>query len=75
MLKQKQVKNSNRSKTSRNVVKSTLSPDYVAKIESKLSKHFGNNVKLHEKRGGAGQFIICFDNRIQMEDLINKLLK
>ena len=69
---QKQVKNSNRSKSSRNIVKSTLDAQYVAKIESKLSKHLETSVKLHEKRGGAGQFIISFDNRVQMEDLINK---
>ncbi len=72
---QKQVKNSNRSKSSRNLVKSTLDAQYVAKIESKLSKHLETTVKLHEKRGGAGQFIISFDNRVQMEDLINKLSK
>ena len=72
---QKQVKNSTRSKTSRNIVKSTLDSEYVAKIESKLSRHFDTEIKLREKRGGAGQFIIAFDNRIQMEDLINKLLK
>ena len=72
---QKQVKNSNRSKSSRNIVKSSLDVEYVAKIESKLSKHFDADVKLREKRGGAGQFIISFDNRIQMEDLINKLSK
>lgn len=72
---QKQVKNSNRSKSSRNIVKSTLDAQYVAKIESKLSKHLETSVKLHEKRGGAGHFIISFDNRVQMEDLINKLSK
>lgn len=72
---QKQVKNATRSKTSRNFVKNTLDAQYVAKIESKLSKHFGTDVKLREKRGGAGQFIISFDNRVQMEDLINKLAK
>ncbi len=72
---QKKVKNSNRSKQSRNLVKSTLDAKYVEKIESKLSKHFDANVKLHEKRGGAGHFIISFENRIQMEDLINKLSK
>ncbi len=72
---QKHVKNSTRSKTSRNIVKSTLDSEYVAKIESKLSRHFDTEIKLREKRGGAGQFVIAFDNRIQMEDLINKLLK
>ena len=72
---QKKVKNSNRSKTSRNDVKSGLDTQYISKIESKLSKHLDASVKLREKRGGAGQFIISFDNRIQMEDLINKLSK
>lgn len=72
---QKHVKNATRSKTSRNFVKNTLDEQYVAKVESKLSKHFATDVKLREKRGGAGQFILSFDNRIQMEDLINKLLK
>jgi ParB family chromosome partitioning protein len=72
---QKQVKNSNRSKTSRNLVKNTLDSEYVSKIESKISKHLKASVKIREKRGGAGQFIISFDNRIQMEDLIDKLSK
>ena len=72
---QKHVKNSNRSKTSRNLVKNTLDAEYVSKIESKISKHLKASVKLREKRGGAGQFIISFDNRIQMEDLIDKLSK
>ena len=72
---QKHVKNAARSKTSRNFVKNTLDAQYVAKVESKISKHLGADVKLREKRGGAGQFVIAFDNRVQMEDLINKLLK
>ena len=53
----------------------SLDDAYVSKIESKLSKRFDTDVKLREKRGGAGQFIISFSNRIQMEDLINKLSK
>jgi ParB family chromosome partitioning protein len=72
---QKQVKNSNRSQKSRAFKQNTLDSAYVKKIESKLSHHFDTDVKLREKRGGAGQFIISFANRIQMEDLINKLSK
>ena len=48
---------------------------YVSKTESRLSKTLGTNVKLREKRGGAGEFVITFANRIQMEELINKLSK
>jgi len=72
---QKHVKKANRSTKSRSFTQNTLDGAYVAKIESKLSRHFGTDVKLREKRGGAGQFIISFTNRIQMEDLINKLSK
>ena len=72
---QKHVKNSNRSQKSRSYTQNGLDSAYVEKIESKLSKHLGVKVNLREKRGGAGQFIISFSNRIQMEDLINKLSK
>ncbi len=71
---QKRVKSSKRSSTSRSFNKNTLDNLYVQKIESKLSKKLDANVKLREKKGGAGEFIISFANRIQMEDLINKLL-
>lgn len=72
---QKHVKNANRSQKSRAFVQKTLDSAYIKKIESKLSKHLEAEVKLHEKRGGAGQFTILFSNRVQMEDLINKLSK
>jgi len=72
---QKHVKKSNRSQKSRSFTQNTLDSAYVEKIESKLSRHFDADVKLREKRGGAGQFVISFSNRIQMEDLINKLSK
>lgn len=72
---QKQVKNANRSSKSRHFTQTTLDKAYVAKIESKLSSRFDADVKLREKRGGAGQFIISFTNRVQMEDLVNKLSK
>ena len=72
---EKRVKNSNRSGASRSFNKTTLDAAYAAKIESKISAHLDADVKLREKRGGAGQFIISFANRVQMEDLVNKLSK
>lgn len=72
---QKQVKNTERKKTSRSFNTKTLDSVYVSRIESRLSKNLGTRVKLHEKRGGAGDFVISFGNRIQMEELINKLSK
>lgn len=72
---QKKMKNSKRSTTSRSFNKKSLDPEYVSKIESKISKHLDAKVKLRERKGGAGEFIISFSNRVQMEDLINKLIK
>lgn len=72
---QQRVKKTNRSKSSRNFTQSNLDLAYVEKIESRLSAKLGADVKLREKRGGAGQFVISFANRVQMEDLVNKLSK
>ena len=72
---QKQVKKSDRNKTSRSFNDKTMDSVYVAKIESKLSKTLELPVKLREKRGGAGEIIIRFANRVQMEKLIDKLAK
>ena len=72
---QKKMKNSKRSTTSRSFNTKSLDPAYVSKIESKISKHLDAKVKLRERKGGAGEFIISFSNRVQMEDLINKLIK
>ena len=72
---ERRVKSTSRSSTSRSFNKNTLDAAYVAKIESKLSARLDADVKLREKKGGAGQFIITFANRVQMEDLVNKLSK
>jgi len=72
---QTKVKQSNRSKQSRSFTKTTLDAEYVAKTESRISKSLKTPVKLREKRGGAGEIIIKFANRVQMEELIKKLTK
>ena len=72
---QKKVNDSNRSRKSRAFTKKTLDSQYVERIESKLQKTLKTPVKLRERRGGAGEIIISFANRIQMDDLIEKLTK
>ena len=72
---QKKVNESNRSRKSRAFTKTTMDKEYVEKIESKLQKFLKTPVKLREKRGGAGEIIISFANRLQMEDLVKKLTK
>ena len=70
---QKRVNQSNRSNKSRSFVKKSLDAVYVSKIESSLSKKFDTKVKLKEKRGGAGEIVIAFTNRIHMEEILKKL--
>ena len=72
---QKCVKENNRSKRCRSFNKTTMDAAYIEKQESKLSKFLKTPVKLHERRGGAGEIVIKFNTRIQMEDLIEKLTK
>ncbi len=72
---QKRVQQSNRSTKSRAYKQTTMSASDIEKIESKISKSLKTPVKLHEKRGGAGEIVIKFSNRIQMDDLIAKLTK
>lgn len=72
---QKRVQQSNRSTKSRAYKQTTMSASDIEKIESKISKSLKTPVKLREKRGGAGEIVIKFSNRIQMDDLIAKLTK
>lgn len=70
---QTKVKTSQRKKTSRTFNQKTMDAEYVAKIENRLSKILKTDVKIREKKGGAGELILRFVNRIQMEELINKI--
>ena len=72
---QKCVKESNRSKRCRSFNKTTMDTSEIEKIESKISKFLKTPVKLREKRGGAGEIVIKFANRVQMDELIKKLSK
>ena len=72
---QNMVKKTNRSKHSRAFTQNTIDAEHVTKIENKISKYLKTPVKLREKRGGAGDIIIHFANRLQMEDVIEKIIK
>ncbi len=71
----KMVKSGTRSSKSRSFSSNLMSAETVADYESKLSKAMGTKVKLREKKGGAGEIAIGFSSRIQMEELIDKLVK
>ena len=72
---EKMVKNSGRRTTSRAYTTKTIDADAVRDIESRISAKFGVNVKLHEKRGGAGQIVLSFATRPQMQELVDKLTR
>ena len=72
---EKMVKNSGRRTTSRAYTTKTIDADAVRDIESRISAKFGVNVKLHEKRGGAGHIVLSFATRTQMQELVDKLTR
>lgn len=72
---EKKVKNSARSTNSRAYVSKTIDADTVRDIENKIKSALGVPVKLQEKRGGAGNIVLSFATRVQMQELIEKLIK
>ena len=71
---EKRVKEAVRSTKSRSFSSNLMSADQVADIKSQVGKALGVPVKLREKRGGAGEIILSFNSRNQMQELIEKLL-
>lgn len=72
---EKKVKGAARSVKSRAYESKTIDPATAREIESRISSALGVRAKLQEKRGGAGQIVLPFATRIQMQELIEKLTK
>ncbi len=72
---EKKVKNSARSNNSRAYNAKTIDAGTVRDIENKIKNALGVSVKLQEKRGGAGQIVLHFDTRLQMQELVEKLTR
>ncbi|MBO8406849.1 MAG: ParB/RepB/Spo0J family partition protein [Proteobacteria bacterium] len=72
---EKMVRNTARKTTGRAYVPKTIDARTVQEIESKLHSALGVKAKLREKRGGAGQVILEFATRTQMQELVEKLTK
>ena len=72
---EKKVKTTARSVKSRAHCLNTIDSDTVKDIESRIKTALGVPVKLQEKRGGAGQIVLSFATRMQMQELIEKLTK
>lgn len=72
---ERMVKDVNRKSTSRAYKAKTIDSETVRKIEKKISDNLGVPVKLKERRGGAGQIILSFSTRVQMQELVERLTK
>ncbi len=72
---EKMVKGVARKTTSRAYVAKTIDSDAVKNIETKISKALNVKVKLQEKRGGAGNIILSFSTRLQLQELVDKLTR
>ncbi|MBN1325285.1 MAG: ParB/RepB/Spo0J family partition protein [Alphaproteobacteria bacterium] len=72
---EKKVKDTVRSSKSRSFVSNSIPDSEVKDIENNIKKSLGTTVKLRQKKGGAGEIVLSFGTRIQMQELINKLTK
>ena len=70
----KMVRGTARRSTSRAYASKTIDADTVRDIESKISAALKVPVKLQERRGGAGQIVLSFSTRTQMQELVDKLV-
>ena len=71
----KRVKNVKRAGKSRGFTSKTIDADTVKKIENDIKKSLKVPAKLIERRGGAGQIVLSFSSRMEMQDLVEKLTK
>ena len=71
---EKMVRGTARRSTSRAYASKTIDADTVRDIESKISAALKVPVKLQERRGGAGQIVLYFSTRTQMQELVDKLV-
>ena len=69
------VKNVKRAGKSRGFTNKTISANDIKKIESDIKKALKVTAKIVERRGGAGQIILKFNTRIEMNELVEKLTK
>ena len=71
----KRVKIVKRAGKSRGFTSKTIDADTVKKIENDIKKSLKVPAKLVERRGGAGQIVLSFSSRMEMQDLVEKLTK
>ena len=71
----RRVKDGARNANSRGFKNTGLDTDVRVSMEKDISAALGVPAKIVERRGGAGQVVLSFANRIQMNELISRLTK
>lgn len=72
---EKMVKDAPRAKNTRKHIAKNIDSDAIRDIESRIKKSLGVEVRIVERRGGAGQIVLSFATRTQMNELIERLTK
>lgn len=69
------VRKSKRSKTSRLYTPNSIDEKTLKSMEAGIKTAIGAPAKIVERRGGAGQIILSFSNRVELNELVKKLIK
>ncbi len=69
---EKLVKETKKVQKGRDFVKNS---EILAELVKKLEKTLKTPVKLRERRGGAGDIVISFTSRIQLEEIVNNVIR
>ena len=69
------VKNVKRAGKSRGFTNKTIAANDIKKMENSIQKALHVPAKIVERRGGAGQIVLKFNTRLEMNELIERLTK
>ena len=72
---EKIVKDAPRAKNTRKHIAKNIDSDAIRDIEARIKKSLGVEVRILERRGGAGQIVLSFATRTQMNELVERLTK
>lgn len=70
---QQMVNNRKKARKGREKISRTIDPKIIRDMEKQIEKNIGAPVKIVERRGGAGQIVISFASRIQLNEIIEKI--
>lgn len=69
------VRGTKRSAHSRSYTSNTIDPEKLKSMENGIRAAIGAPTKIIERRGGAGQIVLSFTSRNELNELVKKLIK